>query len=76
MPEELKYPIGCYIQWNERCYRVVKNAFDDVGIVLNSRGRLTEFMFNCRGMKSERITCPVRISELNAEFCVFERWEL
>ena len=71
---ELDFPVGCFVNWNNNFFKVVVNKNDITGEALNSHGHIQYFIFNCGGVKSERITCPVRIAELNEQFSTFSQW--
>ena len=68
MNEPLKYPVGCYVQWMDINALVLENTDDIAAFVVTTSGAKGSFRFNYEGAKSEKITCPRRIMELDKTF--------
>ena len=65
---ELKYPVGCFVNWNKRNYKILKNTNDYMGEAMDFMGNVIPFQFHCAGIESERVTCPRRVAELYVQF--------
>lgn len=71
MHKELKYPVGCFIEWCDEYYKVLSNYSDRSGKVVDMGGDVdTNFYFNYGNEPATVITDTSKIKEL--ENCLFK----
>jgi hypothetical protein len=66
--EQVKYPVGSFIEWNGKYLRIIENRNDSIGIVNDEEGNINRFYFDFGVKKIKLITDENKIKELNELF--------
>jgi hypothetical protein len=66
--EQVKYPVGSFIEWNDKYLRIIENRNDSIGIVDDEEGNINRFYFDFGVKKIKLITDENKIKELNELF--------